>query len=93
MVSILKMDGFEAGSELSKLFFSRLSDLLDLAPSDARARVSLSRHSQGFTAELCFASSQLRIQTRSSGKNATELLEPLLQAVYQKISEWRRNRF
>jgi hypothetical protein len=89
----LTLNNFEFDESFKKIFGGKISDLLDVSPSDADANSNITKTKAGYLGVLEIISSQGKFAVETVGQNLDKMVETLFHLMHGKISRWRNLRF
>ena len=89
----LTLNNFELDETFKTIFGGKISDLLDVSPSDAGANSSLTKTKTGYLGALEVISSQGKFVVEAVEHDLDKMVKSLFQLMHRQISNWRNLRF
>ena len=88
----LILNNFKFDETFKKLFDGKISDLLDVSPSDANANSNMTKTKTGYLGVLEVISSQGKFVVEAVGHDLDNMVKSLFQLMHRQISNWRNLR-
>jgi hypothetical protein len=83
----------ELDETFGKILRGKISDLLDVSPSDAGANSKITKTNTGYLGVLEIISSQGRFVAETAGHDLETLVKSLFGLIHHQMNNWRSLRF